>query len=56
MSIFPNTPLQNGVDFYGPEVAGAFLTSIPNNIDTFNFGVNMVADTSLPSRCGRCPG
>ena len=45
---FPNVPLQNGVEFYGPEIAGAFLTSVPNNIDTFNFGVNMVADTSLP--------
>lgn len=44
---FQNIPLQNGVDFYGSEISGAFLTSVPHNIDTFNFGVNVLDNTKL---------
>ena len=45
---FQNIPLQNGVDFYGSEIPGAFLTSVPHNIDTFNFGSTLPDNAILP--------
>lgn len=35
---FANTPLQSGVDYSAVAREGAFIDSIPHNIDTFTFG------------------
>jgi hypothetical protein len=45
---FPNTPLQNGVDFMAVARAGAYKDSTPNNIDTFEFSADLADLTSLP--------
>lgn len=45
---FTNTPLQVGVDYSGVALEGAFISSIPYNIDSLPFGTNLADAAVLP--------
>lgn len=47
MSLFPNTTLQNGVDYSSPSREGSVNPTAPKQIDSIPFGSNVAANTVL---------